>query len=98
MSHKAPLRPVARRQRRWTSTRWTTAAAWRLRAINLGGIVTALQCPDRDGRSANVVLGFGMLDDYVERNPNFGTLVGRYANRIARRALRARRRDVPVAR
>lgn len=55
----------------------------RLRAINLGGIVTELQVPDRDGRSANVVLGFGMLDDYVERNPNFGTLVGRYANRIA---------------
>ena len=54
-----------------------------LRAINLGGIVTALHCPDRDGRSANVVLGFDNLADYVERNPNFGTLVGRYANRIA---------------
>jgi aldose 1-epimerase len=55
-----------------------------LRAINLGGIVTALHCPDRDGRSANVVLGFGELGDYVERNPNFGTLVGRFGNRIAR--------------
>ena len=54
-----------------------------LRAINVGGIVTALHCPDRDGRSANVVLGFDNLADYVERNPNFGTLVGRYANRIA---------------
>ena len=53
-----------------------------LRAINLGGIVTALHCPDRDGRSANVVLGFSELNDYVERNPNFGTLVGRYGNRI----------------
>ena len=54
-----------------------------LRAINLGGIVTALCCPDRAGRSANVVLGFDNLTDYVERNPNFGTLVGRYGNRIA---------------
>jgi aldose 1-epimerase len=54
-----------------------------LRAINLGGIVTALHCPDRDGRSANVVLGFSELDDYVHRNPNFGTLVGRFGNRIA---------------
>ena len=53
-----------------------------LRAINLGGIVTELHCPDRDGQSANVVLGFDNLADYVERNPNFGTLVGRYANRI----------------
>ncbi len=54
-----------------------------LRAINYGGIVTALKCPDRDGRSANVVLGFSELTDYIERNPNFGTLVGRYGNRIA---------------
>jgi aldose 1-epimerase len=53
-----------------------------LRAINFGGIVTALHCPDRDGRSANVVLGFEALTDYIERNPNFGTLVGRYGNRI----------------
>ena len=54
-----------------------------LRTINLGGIVTALHCPDRDGRPANVVLGFDSLTDYVERNPNFGTLVGRFGNRIA---------------
>ncbi len=53
-----------------------------LRAINHGGIVTALHCPDREGRSANVVLGFSELNDYVERNPNFGTLVGRFGNRI----------------
>ena len=54
-----------------------------LSAINFGGIVTALHCPDRDGRTANVVLGLNTLTDYVERNPNFGTLVGRYGNRIA---------------
>ena len=54
-----------------------------LRAINYGGIVTELCCPGRDGRIANVVLGFDNLTDYVERNPNFGTLVGRYGNRIA---------------
>jgi len=55
----------------------------RLHAINLGGIVTALHCPDREGRDANVVLGFADLADYLERNPHFGTLVGRFANRIA---------------
>lgn len=54
-----------------------------LRAINYGGIVTALECPDRTGRSANVALGFDNLTDYVARNPNFGTLVGRFGNRIA---------------
>lgn len=54
-----------------------------LSAINLGGIVTAIRVPDRQGHVANVVLGFSRLADYVERNPHFGTIVGRYANRIA---------------
>ncbi|KQX95072.1 aldose epimerase family protein [Variovorax sp. Root473] len=55
----------------------------RLSAINLGGIVTALHVPDRQGRSANVVLGLPSLDDYLKPHPHFGTIVGRYANRIA---------------
>jgi len=55
----------------------------RLSAMNYGGIVTALQVPDRHGHSANVVLGLPTLADYVARNPHFGTIVGRYANRIA---------------
>ena len=55
----------------------------RLAAIDFGGIVRELHCRDRDGHWANVVLGFADLDDYVERNPHFGTIVGRYANRIA---------------
>lgn len=54
-----------------------------LRAINLGGIVTELHAPDRDGIAANVVLGFASLGDYESRNPHFGTIVGRHANRIA---------------
>ncbi|HTJ05563.1 MAG TPA: aldose epimerase family protein [Caldimonas sp.] len=54
----------------------------RLHAIDYGGIVRALHCADRDGRDGNVVLGFANLADYLERNPNFGTLVGRFANRI----------------
>jgi len=55
----------------------------RLAAINLGGIVTTLQVPDRHGTSANVVLGLPTLADYVTPNPHFGTIVGRYGNRIA---------------
>ena len=55
-----------------------------LTAINLGGIVTALRVPDRYGQIDNVVLGFASLADYEARNPHFGTIVGRYANRIAK--------------
>lgn len=54
-----------------------------LSAINLGGIVTAIRVPDRQGRVDNVVLGFGSLKDYEAPHPHFGTIVGRYANRIA---------------
>ncbi len=58
-------------------------AGMTLSAINLGGIVTAIRVPDRRGQIDNVVLGFATLADYVERNPHFGTIVGRYANRIS---------------
>jgi len=54
-----------------------------LTAITLGGIVTGLWVPDAGGQRANIVLGFDNLDDYVQRNPHFGVIVGRYGNRIA---------------
>lgn len=54
-----------------------------LSALDLGGIVTGLHCPDRTGRRANVALGLAHLHDHLQRNRNFGTLVGRFANRIA---------------
>jgi aldose 1-epimerase len=51
---------------------------------NYGGTVTAIRTPDKDGQMGNVVLGFNDLDGYLQdRNPYFGCLVGRYANRIA---------------
>jgi aldose 1-epimerase len=55
-----------------------------LSAISFGGIVTALRVPDRHGVAANVVLALPTLHDYQTRNPHFGTIVGRYANRVAR--------------
>ncbi|WP_431124577.1 aldose epimerase family protein [Variovorax paradoxus] len=54
-----------------------------LSAINLGGIVTALHVPDRHGQSGNVVLGLPSLEEYLKPHPHLGTIVGRYANRIA---------------
>lgn len=54
-----------------------------LTAITLGGIVTGLWVPDREGRIDNIVLGFDNLTDYALRNPFFGAIVGRYGNRIA---------------
>lgn len=50
---------------------------------NYGGIITQLWVPDRDGRAADVVLGFDSVADYEEKSPYFGCITGRYANRIA---------------
>lgn len=60
-------------------------ARGRLRAeiLDYGGILARLDVPDRAGRTANVVLGFPDFADYEARNPHFGALTGRYANRIA---------------
>jgi aldose 1-epimerase len=54
-----------------------------LRAIDYGGIIVGLDVPDRDGRSADVVLGHDTLEGYVEHSPYFGAIIGRYGNRIA---------------
>lgn len=51
---------------------------------NYGGIIVSLTAPDKAGRFADVVLGFDSLADYEARNPFFGCITGRYANRIAK--------------
>ncbi|MER6155628.1 aldose epimerase family protein [Streptomyces sp. NPDC001868] len=54
----------------------------RLKVLSYGGIVQSLEIPDRDGRYANVSLGFDTVEDYVSGSPYFGALIGRYGNRI----------------
>jgi aldose 1-epimerase len=50
---------------------------------NYGGRMVTLCTPDRNGKFDDIVLGFDSLDGYLQKNPYFGALVGRYANRIA---------------
>ncbi|MEU4872477.1 aldose epimerase family protein [Streptomyces sp. NPDC021608] len=65
---------------RWTLER----AGTRVRVLSYGGIVQSVEVPDRDGRTADVVLGFADLAGYLAHpEPYLGALVGRYANRIA---------------
>lgn len=59
-----------------------------IKITNLGGIITEISAPDREGNSENVCLGFSQLEDYFspaykKAMPYFGAIVGRYANRIA---------------
>ncbi len=65
--------------------RWTVEnGGVLLRVLSYGGIVQALEVPDRRGERANIALGFGDLGSYVADSPYFGALVGRYGNRIAK--------------
>ena len=54
-----------------------------LTAITLGATVTSLLVADRAGTLDDVVLGMDDVDGYLTRSSYFGTVVGRYANRIA---------------
>jgi len=49
---------------------------------NYGGAVVSLKVPDRNGKLADVVLGYDNADGYVNDKSFFGALVGRYGNRI----------------
>ncbi len=51
--------------------------------MTLGCIITELSVPDRDGKMADVVLGYDNLAAYVKGHPLFGAIVGRVVNRIA---------------
>ncbi|MCI0392075.1 MAG: galactose mutarotase [Acidobacteria bacterium] len=62
----------------------TNANGLEARIITYGGIVVSLKTPDRKGQMDDIVLGFDSLDEYLKGHPFFGTLTGRYANRIAK--------------
>jgi aldose 1-epimerase len=61
----------------------TNSNGLRARVMDYGAILVSLEVPDRQGKLADIALGFDDLDPYIKRNPLFGATVGRYANRIA---------------
>ena len=59
------------------------ASGMTVQITNYGATVTSIYVPDRNGKFAEVALGYGSLDGYVNGTVFFGGIVGRYANRIA---------------
>ena len=60
-----------------------------MKVTTYGATITELHVPDKDGKMGDVVLGFDKLDGYIspeyeKSNPNFGAVIGRYGNRIAK--------------
>lgn len=52
---------------------------------NYGGTITTIKTADRNGKFADIVLGFDSLSGYTAPTNTgyFGALIGRYANRLA---------------
>ena len=71
----------------------TNARGMTVQLLSYGAITQAIDVPGNNGNTADVVLGFKTLQDYVANvsppvtangGPYFGETVGRYANRIAK--------------
>ena len=65
----------------------TNAKGMRVRIASYGGIIQSIEVPGRDGRQADVVQGFDTLADYtsadyIRSNGHYGSIIGRFANRI----------------
>ncbi len=63
---------------------FANAKGMKVRIMTFGGIIVSIEVPDKEGKIADVSLGFDSLDGYLQKHPYFGALVGRYGNRIAK--------------
>lgn len=58
------------------------SAELEVRVTAYGARLVSVKSADRNGKMADVVVGFDSLDGYLAGNPYFGAVVGRYGNRI----------------
>jgi aldose 1-epimerase len=49
---------------------------------NYGAKIVSVLAPDKNGKKEDMVLGFDNIDDYLDKEPFFGAVCGRFANRI----------------
>lgn len=49
---------------------------------NYGAKIVTLFAPDKNGNTADVVLGFNTLEEWIEKETYFNAVIGRFANRI----------------
>lgn len=59
-----------------------------IKITNYGAIITSIETPDKNGNCENIVCGFNKFEDYISEQylnsyPYFGSIIGRFGNRIA---------------
>lgn len=62
----------------------TNANGLTAKITDYGAKLVSLMVPDKNGKLAEVILGYDSLSQYLKGDPYFGSTVGRYANRIAK--------------
>ena len=62
----------------------TNASGMEVGIINFGGIITRIKTADRNGKFADIALGFDELEPYLQASPYLGALIGRFGNRLAK--------------
>lgn len=55
-----------------------------LKLSSFGARIIWIEVPDRNGKKENITFGFDTFDGMINGDPYFGSVVGRYANRIAK--------------
>jgi aldose 1-epimerase len=73
-----------------------------VKVTNYGGIVTSIQTPDKNGKIANIALGFDKLETYLSPEylgsyPYFGCICGRVCNRIGKGKFSLEGKDYKLA-
>ena len=64
-----------------------------LEVSNYGGRLVRCWAPDKNGKLADVTLGWNTVEEYEKNGFSMGTLIGRYGNRIANGRFRLDGRD-----
>jgi aldose 1-epimerase len=55
-----------------------------IRLTNFGAKITWIEVPDKNGKKDNITFGYDTFDETINGDMSFGSVVGRYANRIAK--------------
>lgn len=74
--------PVKLGDKTWQEFTLINDAGMSVKFLDLGGIITEINVPDRLGLVENVVLAYDDYSDYLKNPPFLGALIGRVAGRI----------------